>query len=395
MDFEFIETLLELPEFRVIGQVINPHELHLQIERRESYLVCPRCHGGCLRIKEGRDRCIRDLPILDRPVTLWLHSRRFKCPDCHHRPWEKSETFDDRVKWTERLYHQVRPAFLHGCPCKDLARRYGRSTRTVCRWTFEKSRGARPRKLGRVLGIDEYSRRKGHRYNTIVVDLEKGRPITTFKGRRVDDVVKWFKSRPQQELDRGEAVVLDMSKSFYSAIQEVFGDQVQIIDRFHLVKQAVDALDRVLRSVHKQLDSEEAKALKKLRKRWLKSPNQLDVDDLIARADWRRRFPELREVIDWVQDLRKWFERKYEQPAREALLKLLERARESTLAPLQEVAGTLSRWFEPIVRYIRHRYTNGMTEGFNNKIKLIQRRAFGLRNEHNRKKRILADCGKT
>jgi transposase len=95
-----------------------------------------------------------------------------------------------------------------------------------------------------------------------------------------------------------EAVVLDMSKSFYSAIQEVFGDQVQIMDRFHLVKQAVDALDSVLRSVHKQLDSEEAKALKKLRKRWLKSPSQLDVDDLIARADWRRRFPELREVID-------------------------------------------------------------------------------------------------
>jgi transposase len=93
--------------------------------------------------------------------------------------------------------------------------------------------------------------------------------------------------------------------------------------------------------------------------------------------------------------LRTWFERKYDKPAREALLKLIERARESALEPLQSVAGTLSRWFEPIVRYIRHRYTNGMTEGFNTKIKLIQRRAFGLRNDHNRKKRILADCART
>ena len=171
--------------------------------------------------------------------------------------------------------------------------------------------------------------------------------------------------------------------------------RLQVIDRFHVVKQAVEALDRVLRSVKTQLEPEEAKELKKLRKRWLKLPNQLDVDELIARADWRRRFPELREVIDWVQDLRKWFERKYDKPAREALLKLIERARESALEPLQGVAGTLSRWFEPIARYIRHRYTNGMTEGFNNKIKLIQRRAFGLRNEHNRKKRILADCART
>jgi len=67
---------------------------------------------------------------------------------------------------------------------------------------------------------------------------------------------------------------------------------VQVIDHFHLVKQAVDALDKVLRSVQQQLDSEEAKELKKLRRRWLASPNQLDIDELIARADWRRRFPE-------------------------------------------------------------------------------------------------------
>ncbi len=141
-----------------------------------------------------------------------------------------------------------------------------------------------------------------------------------------------------------------MSKSFYAAIKEVFGDQVQVIDRFHVVKQAVDGLDKELRSVQNQLDSQEAKELKKLRKRWLKSANQLDVDELIARADWRRRFPELREVIDWVQDLRKWFEGKYDKPAREALLKLIERASESALEPLQSIAGTLSRWFEPIVR---------------------------------------------
>ena len=219
------------------------------------------------------------------------------------------------------------------------------------RWTFEKSHGARPRKLGRALGIDEYARRKGDHYNTIIVDLDKGRPITTFKGRRVEDVVAGFKSRPQEELDQVEVVVLDMSKSYDSAIKEVFGDQVQVIDRFHVVKQAVEALDSVLRSVQKQLNPEETKELKKLRRRWLKSANQLNVDELIARADWRRRFPELREVIDWIQDLRRWFERNYDKPAREALLKLIERARQSAQEALQGIAGTLSRWFEPIALY--------------------------------------------
>ena len=393
MDFNCIEALLGLPEFRVINQIIGPRQLDLHLERRETYIVCPRCQTSCSRVKESRPRYLRDLPILERPVMLWVHLRRFECSGCHHRPWETCATFGARTKWTERLYNQVRAEFLGGCPCKKLARRYGLCERTVFRWTFERSRGGRPRKLGRAIGIDEYSRRKGHRYNTLIVDLDKGKPIVTFKGRRADDVVAWFRSRPQEELARVEVVVLDMSKTFFAAIKEVFGDQVQVIDRFHVVQQAVEALDAVLGSVKKQLDKDDAKELKKLRKRWLKSSDQLNVDELIARYEWQRRFPELRKTLTRVQDLRKWFDRKYDKPAREAFLKLIERASQSAQEPLQRIAGTLTRWFEPIVRYIRNRYTNGMTEGFNNKIKLIQRMVYGLRNEHNRRKRILAWCG--
>jgi transposase len=249
-----------------------------------------------------------------------------------------------------------------------LARRYGLSERTVFRWTFERSRGGRPSKLGRAIGIDEYARRKGHAYNTSIVDLDKGRPIATFKGRRAQDVIAWFKRRPQAELERVEVVVLDMSKTYASAIQELFGASVQVIDRFHGVKLAVDALDEVLRSVQNQLDPEEAKALKKLRRRWLKSAHQLTVDELIARYEWRRRFPQLREVMDWVQDVRRWFERKYEKPAREALSKLIQRASHSTQAPLKRMARTLTRWFGPIVHYIRKRYSNGITEGLTTRL---------------------------
>jgi len=393
MDFNGIEALLRLPEFRVINQVIRPDRLDLPLERRDTSLVCPWCQTCCSRVKESRPRCLHDLPILELPVLLWVHIRRFACSECHHRPWEKSATFGARTKWTERLYTQVRAEFLGGCPGKKLARRYGLSERTVFRWTFARSRGGRPRKLGRALGIDEYSRRKGHRSNTLIVDLDTGKPIATLKGRRTEDVIAWFTSRPLDERERVEVVVLDMSKTSFAAIKEVFGDQVHVIDRFHVVQQAVAALDAVLSSVKKHLDKDEATELKKLRKRWLKSSDQLNVDEIIARYEWQRRFPALRETLVWVQDLRKWFDRTYDKPAREALLKLIERATQSTQEPLQRIAGTLTRWFEPIVRSIRNRYTNGMTEGFNNKIKLIQRMAYGLRNEHNRRKRILAWCG--
>ena len=105
---------------------------------------------------------------------LWLHLRRLQCPAIASiGPGRQSETFGERTKWTERLYNQVRQEYLRGCPCRALARRYGLSERTVFRWTFERSRGGRPRKLGRALGIDEYARRKGHRYNTLIVDLDQ------------------------------------------------------------------------------------------------------------------------------------------------------------------------------------------------------------------------------
>lgn len=108
----------------------------------------------------------------------------------------------------------------------------------------------------------------------------------------------------------------------------------------------------------------------------------------MARDEWRRRFPELRAVLDGVQHGRMGFDRPEEKPAREALVKLIERARQSAQEPLKRRAGTLTRWFEPSVRSIRRRYPNGMTEGFNKKIKLIQRRASGLRHEHHRRKRL-------
>lgn len=170
MDCECIATWLALPAFRVTGQVMRPHNLALHLERRDTDLVCPRCQGSCTRINEGRQRCSRDLPILDRPVTLRLPLGRFQCPACHQRPWEQSEPCGEHVKWTARLYHQVRQAYLPGCPCQELAGRYGLLARTVLRWTCAKSRGGRPSKLGRALGMDAYSRRKGHRSNTIIVD---------------------------------------------------------------------------------------------------------------------------------------------------------------------------------------------------------------------------------
>jgi transposase len=100
-------------------------------------------------------------------------------------------------------------------------------------------------------------------------------------------------------------------------------------------------------------------------------------------------------TIDGVHDVRLWCDRQEEQPAREALWQVRERARPSVQEPRQRRAGMWPRWCEPIVRDMRQRDPNGLTEGFNNKIKRLQRLAEGRRHAHHRQKRILASCGKT
>jgi transposase len=163
MDFHGIEGWLALPAFRVIRQVMNPQQLEFPLERRDTFIVCPRCQLCGSRVQDSRPRGLRDFPILERPVVLWLHLRRFECAECHHRPWEKRETFGAQVQWTERLSTHVRQEDVHGCPCRALARRSGLSERTVFRWTFERSQGGRPRTRGRARGIDASARRQGHR----------------------------------------------------------------------------------------------------------------------------------------------------------------------------------------------------------------------------------------
>jgi transposase len=217
--------------------------------------------------------------------------------------------------------------------------------------------------------------------------------MAPFQGRRAEEVIAWCNSRPPAERHRVAVVVLEMSQTFFAAVKAVCGDHGHVSDRCQVVHQAVRALDEVVRSVQKQLAPEEAKALKQLRKRGLKASDQLNGDEGMARDEWQRRCPAWRETLAGVQDFRKWCDRKDAKPAREALLKRIERATPSTPEPLQRRAGTLTRWFEPMVCSMRNRDTNGRTEGFNNKIKLIQRMAYGLRNEHKRRKRIVAWCG--
>jgi transposase len=207
MDCHGLEVWLGLPACRVIHQGLGPQQRALPLARRDTPSVCPQGGTGCARVQERRPRGIRALPLLERPVMVWRPLRRFACPDGRHRPWETRPTCGEQGTWPERLSTRVREEGLRGCPGRARAPRDGLSARTVLRWTCARSRGGRPRQLGRALGLDADARRTGPRDHPWRVDVDTGPPMATLQGRRADEVLAWCKSRPQDDRARVEVGV--------------------------------------------------------------------------------------------------------------------------------------------------------------------------------------------
>src|SRR3989442_1506428 len=101
-----------------------------------------------------------------------------------------------------------------------------------------------------VVGIDDWAWRKGHRYGTIVVDLERGCPIDVLEDRLADTVADWFKAHPEVNV-----VARDRSESYASGIRQGAPEAVQVADRFHLIQNVAAALEQVFSAHHQDLDA--------------------------------------------------------------------------------------------------------------------------------------------
>jgi transposase len=186
-----------------------------------------------------------------------------------------------------------------------------------------------------------------------------------------------------------------MSAAYISAIDAADSQVTKIFDRFHVQALASDAVDEVRRSeVRRLAGTEEAKFIKDSRYSLLKNPWNLT----------RRQGQRLREIQAnnktlyraylLKESLAKAFD--YLQPARaeKAFREWISWAKHSHLEPFKKLAGTIERHFEGILAYTKTRLTNGLTEGLNNMIRLITRRAFGFHSAPALQAIIQLVCGK-
>lgn len=240
---------------------------------------------------------------------------------------------------------------------------------------------ARPRlKDVRHLAIDEFYSGKTRKFYTIVIDLESGRILWVARGRGGDSLTKFWRALRQARA-KVKAVACDMSAAYWSAVLKNLPRAALVFDRFHLVKLVNEKLDELRRALVREAAGPLKKSIKGTRYLLLTRRDRLKEEHLPRlEAALRDNEPLLKGYL-----LKEALGELWNQPgmaaARRYLKEWLQMARDTGIAILQRLAATFQGYAKGILAWWKHPISSGRMEGINNKIRTMQRKAYGLRDE--------------
>lgn len=258
-------------------------------------------------------------------------------------------------------------------------------------------RGLKRRQVADVrhVGIDEKSFRRGHRYATLVNDLDTGHVLYVGEDRRETSLDGFWAMLTDEQLEAMEGVAIDMSAPYENAIRaHVPESQDKIVyDKFHVVMHLSEAVDKVRRQENKQLRAAGDERLVGTKYDWLRNPDNFEQDDW--QAFQQLRHSALKTARAWAikEQVMVLWDYTYEKSATNFFDRWYNWAIRSRLEPVKKVARMMKKRLPNILTYLKHRITNAMSEGINSKIQWIKYTARGFRNFENFRTAIYFHCG--
>jgi len=249
-----------------------------------------------------------------------------------------------------------------------------------------------------LLGLDEISRKKGHKdFVTIVTARVNDKTIilAILKDRKKDTVKEFLKTIPKRLRKTIKAVCSDMYDGFVNAAKEVLKVKV-IVDRFHVAKLYRKSLDSLRKSEMKRLKKELPEAQYKELKNvmWIlrKNPSELELEERITLILLFKYSPMLKLAYELCNDLTDIFDQDSSISVAKRKIKAWKRrVKNSNLTCFDSFVSTLTKLEKEILNYFDGRHTSGFVEGLNNKIKVIKRRCYGILNTGHWFQRIYLD----
>lgn len=377
--------MLGLQDVEVKNICENGKNLEIEVEQPRRESVCPCCGMKTSKIHDYRRQRVKELPAFGKNVVLLLRKRRYACP-CGKRFAEPNQFLAKYQRMTRRMMMEILDKLGDTRSYTAVAREFDVSPTTVIR-IFKNINYSKPSVLPEVIGIDEFKGNSGgQKFHAILTDLGEKKVIDILRTRYAHNLCDYFKGYDRSGV---KYFVSDMYKPYAEIAETYFPNAVYVIDRYHWVRQALWAFEAVRKDIQKRFSKTHRIYFKKSRflllKRQssLKSEEQrqvlvmLDVSPTLSTAYF------LKELLYSILD--------EQDPDKQKKLfsEWIEEAAESNIPAFVKCATTYSNWFSPITNSFFCPYTNGFTEGCNNKIKVLKRNAYGFRNYKRFRNRIL------
>jgi transposase len=400
-DTKLFETILGIQSPWHISRVAldtTGERVDLWAEHADTRWPCPECQQELPCRDHVEERVWRHLDTCQYQTFLHARVPRVDCPTHGVRqvrvPWAEA-----RSRFT-MLMERLIIDLIQQCSTVTGACR-------IARITWDEAWGVMSRAVARgrarkvaqpipYIGVDEKAFRKGHRYHTIVCDLDRSTVEFVAEERRTDSLAAYYQALTDEQRDGLKAVAMDMWEPYISATRDGLpdGGEKIVFDRFHIMREMTKAVDTVRKQEHRGfLRAGEDSPLTGTKYLWLFSDERrpdhhadsfatLQALNLKVGRAWAIK-EALRTLWTFRQGaaVKRFFSRWYGWAVR------------SRLEPVTKVAGMLKRHLDGVLRFVKHPITNGVAEGLNSKIMSIKRKAGGFRNAQNFTTAIYFHCG--
>ena len=382
-----INSLLDLKEVKVKKITHSDSNVHIFIETVPSKQVCPHCGRQTSRIHDYRMQTIKDLPLQLKNCFLVLRKRRYKC-SCGKHFYEKYSFLARYQQRTTRLTQMIADMLRNTESMKSIAKKANVSSNTVVR-ILDTIAYSCP-SLKDVVSIDEF---KGDtdagKYQCILVNPRHPSVMDILPNRSQSYLSEYFREINRTERYRVKFFVCDMWQPYVDLARVYFPNATIIVDKYHFIRQITWAIEKVRKRLQKTMPVSLRKYYKRSRRLILTRYNKLK-DESKKACDLMLQY---NEDLRLAHSLKEWFyeicqNKKYSEQ-RIYFFEWIKNAEKSGIAEFEKCAATYRNWSKEILNAFKYGLTNGPTEGFNNKIKVLKRISYGMSNFKRFRTRIL------
>ena len=353
-------------------------EVHVYVDIREGNLLpCPECGKMCIRAGyEKAERVWRHGDCLFYPCYVHCRRPRVKC-DQHktkvvEAPWARKNS---RFTLMFEGYAMLLLADMPILKASKLLRCNEKSLTRILRYWVEKAISEDDLGEVRSIAADETSFKRGQSYVTVVVDAQRRRVIDVEDGRTAQQIIDFSYKLEEKggSCEKIQYVTSDLSAAYRSGFQFCFPNAQHTVDKFHIKKLLLDALDEVRKS-----EQQEQRTRKKISRKLLMIPETRQTQEQRKKIEQlSREYPKTGRAYRIVQAVDTVYASLDEETAGLRLEQLCRWMRRSRLEPMKRVAKTLREYSPEILCFFRSRLTNAICEGINSMIQAAKRKARG------------------